>query len=275
LSWAIYDKAQALLDESLALSREAGDAARIAFALNLFGDLARCKQQYAEAQTQYEQSVGLLRDLGAARDLTAPLLNLGHTCLHLGDGERAHALFSESLAVHQAQQNRPGIAECLIGFAALAVVRGLPVAGVRLLAAAVAIGAQRAKSSWAVTRREHQHYLALAGAQLTEAELEAEQAAGRAFSLEQAIEYAQKLPLVSRATPANREMLDDLTEREREVATLIAQGKTNGEIASELVVSKRTVEKHSANILSKLGLTSRAQLVRWAIDHGLTQASMS
>src|SRR5688572_31110853 len=42
-----------------------------------------------------------------------------------------------------------------------------------------------------------------------------------------------------------------LTEREREVAALVAQAKSNGEIASELVLSKRTVEKHIANILSK------------------------
>jgi len=61
-----------------------------------------------------------------------------------------------------------------------------------------------------------------------------------------------------------------LTEREREVVTLIAQGRTNGEIASQLVLSKRTVEKHIANILSKLGLTSRAQIVRWAMEHHIT-----
>ena len=45
--------------------------------------------------------------------------------------------------------------------------------------------------------------------------------------------------------------MDDLTAREREVAALIARGKSNGEIASELILSKRTVQKHIANILSK------------------------
>lgn len=270
-----YETARALLDESLTLARAAGDAFRIAYALKGFGDLARCEQKYAEAQAKYENSVALLRELGVTRDLVAPLHNLGHTCLHLGDVERAHALFTEGMAASQNQQNRPGMAECLIGFAALAIVRGLPAAGARLLAAAVALGAQRAKSLWAVTHREYEHYLALARAKLTEAELEAEQAAGRALSLEQAIEYAQNLPLISPATPALREQSDGLTEREREVAALIAQGKSNGEIASELVLSKRTVEKHSANILSKLGLTSRAQIVRWALEHGLTQTSAS
>jgi DNA-binding NarL/FixJ family response regulator len=60
-----------------------------------------------------------------------------------------------------------------------------------------------------------------------------------------------------------------LTRREREVASLIAQGRSNGEIAAELVVSKRTVEKHIANILTKLGFTMRAQIVRWAMERGL------
>jgi predicted ATPase/DNA-binding CsgD family transcriptional regulator len=270
-----YDTARALLEESLTQAREAGDAFRIAFILNSFGDLARCEQQYAEAQTAHEQSVTLLRDLGATRNLAVPLHNLGHTCLHLGDVECAQALFTESMAAHQAQQNPRGMAECLIGFAALAVVRGLPAAGVRLLAAAVTMSAQHVQSAWAASQMEYEHYLALARARLTEAEFQAEQVAGQALSLDQAIEYAQNLPLISRATPGITDKSDDLTEREREVATLIARGQSNGEIAGELVLSKRTVEKHIANILSKLGLTSRVQIVRWAIDHGLTQASAS
>jgi NarL family two-component system response regulator LiaR len=64
---------------------------------------------------------------------------------------------------------------------------------------------------------------------------------------------------------------DDLTGREREVAMLIGQGKSNSEIATELVLSKRTVETHVSHILSKLGLSNRAQIMRWAIDHGLIQ----
>jgi len=67
--------------------------------------------------------------------------------------------------------------------------------------------------------------------------------------------------------------MESLTGREREVAALIGRGKTNREIAQELVLSKRTVEKHAANILSKLELTNRAQVVRWAIEQGLVRAS--
>jgi non-specific serine/threonine protein kinase len=267
-----YDAARAMLDEGLVLLREAGDPYRIAMALNFSGDLARCEQHYAQAQTAYEESVSVLRELGAVRDLASALHNLGHTCLHLGHVERAYALFSESMAVQQAQQNTPGVAECLIGFAALAVARALPAAGARLLAAAAAIGGPRVATAWAATRMEYEHYRALARAALTETEFQAEQAVGRTFSLEQAVDYARNLPLQPAATPATREKLDNLTARQREVAALIAQGKSNAEIADELVVSKRTVEKHIANILSTLGFTTRAQIVRWAIETGLVTA---
>lgn len=62
-----------------------------------------------------------------------------------------------------------------------------------------------------------------------------------------------------------------LTEREREVAALIARGKSNREIASTLVVHYRTVETHVSHILSKLGFTSRAQIAVWAAERELVR----
>jgi pimeloyl-ACP methyl ester carboxylesterase/DNA-binding CsgD family transcriptional regulator len=64
-----------------------------------------------------------------------------------------------------------------------------------------------------------------------------------------------------------------LTAREREVASLLAQGKSNREIADALVVTERTVEGHVSNILSKLGFRSRAQISAWAVDKGLISIS--
>lgn len=62
-----------------------------------------------------------------------------------------------------------------------------------------------------------------------------------------------------------------LTEREREVLGLIAVGHTNGEIAEQLYISVRTVESHRARIQEKLGLSSRAELMRYAHEHGIAQ----
>jgi NarL family two-component system response regulator LiaR len=66
--------------------------------------------------------------------------------------------------------------------------------------------------------------------------------------------------------------IDDLTERELDVIRLIAQGRTNNEIAQELVISPRTVKSHVSNILSKLHLSDRTQLAIYAIKHDLVDA---
>jgi DNA-binding NarL/FixJ family response regulator len=61
-----------------------------------------------------------------------------------------------------------------------------------------------------------------------------------------------------------------LSAREREVAALVAQGRSNLPIATALVVSERTAEAHVSNILGKLGFTTRAQIAAWAVEKGLT-----
>jgi DNA-binding NarL/FixJ family response regulator len=64
---------------------------------------------------------------------------------------------------------------------------------------------------------------------------------------------------------------DPLTPREREVVKLIAEAYSNDEIAEELVISKKTVERHRANVLEKLGMHDRVQLTRYAIRRGLVE----
>ena len=60
-----------------------------------------------------------------------------------------------------------------------------------------------------------------------------------------------------------------LSPREREVLRLIAAGRSNQQIADELSVSRRTATTHATNILNKLGLDSRAELIAFAFRHGL------
>jgi two-component system response regulator NreC len=66
---------------------------------------------------------------------------------------------------------------------------------------------------------------------------------------------------------------DPLSEREREVLRLLALGHTNQEIAKMLYISVRTAETHRAHIMQKLRLSSRAELVRYALLHGLLEES--
>lgn len=75
------------------------------------------------------------------------------------------------------------------------------------------------------------------------------------------------------AQPDNSSPAGDLSDREREVLALIALGHTNSEIAEKLFLSVRTVESHRAHIQSKLELSTRAELVRFALDNSIVDTS--
>jgi two-component system, NarL family, response regulator LiaR len=74
-------------------------------------------------------------------------------------------------------------------------------------------------------------------------------------------------------TPRKVEAITQLTDREAEVLRLLAEGRSNKEIARSLVVSERTVKGHVSNILGKLGLQDRTQAALYAVRHGLAPDS--
>ena len=89
-------------------------------------------------------------------------------------------------------------------------------------------------------------------------------AAGAALSVEEAISYAQR-GLGQRKRPASG--WASLTPTERDVVRLVSEGLANKDIATRLFVSPRTVQTHLTHVYTKLGLTSRVQLVQEAARH--------
>lgn len=94
----------------------------------------------------------------------------------------------------------------------------------------------------------------------------------RVWSLEQAVKNALSRPHTPAMASSISPVADELTSREVQVLRLLAAGKSNREIAAELVMSIRTAERHIANIYEKLGAhgkTARAAATAFAFSHGL------
>jgi DNA-binding NarL/FixJ family response regulator len=99
------------------------------------------------------------------------------------------------------------------------------------------------------------------------------------LDLDKAVEHAVALLTSLPAPPTARRPLADpdvipLSPREREVATLIARGLTNRQIAERLVISLRTADAHVAHILAKLGFAARAQIAVWATGRANRQMAV-
>jgi two-component system, NarL family, response regulator NreC len=94
-------------------------------------------------------------------------------------------------------------------------------------------------------------------------------AAGEVYLYPSMAKLLVKDYLTQEHTSEGGKALDGLTEREQEVLRYLAEGVANDEIANALVISRKTVARHRENIMQKLGLHSRSELVRYAIRKGI------
>jgi predicted ATPase/DNA-binding CsgD family transcriptional regulator len=260
--------------EALAISREVGNTRRVAHACYNLGAVADRRGDAAAAQAWLAESLGLFRALGDKNGEAGVLQRLARAAHRGGEPGRAASHYVEALALHREIGEQRILAECLAGLAVLAVAWGRAEPGARLLGAAAArleaLGARLPVAD----RADHAAAVEAARAQLGEAAFAAAGAAGAALGREAAL--AEALAVAAVAPPAPPAAVPDraaagipLTPRELEVLRLLAEGRTDREIAEVLFLSPRTVAKHVASILAALGVPSRAAAAAHAVRHGL------
>ena len=304
--WAVRGHAaegRATLQRTLERAGSVPAAASRSGALAAAAALAASDADWAAARSAYEQCLTLTgrdaatlaglalvrarqRDRGPARDLAEEALRraeeqhdrrsaglalrvLGELATERGAFVQAHSFYAASLEIWHNLADRIELARTLEACAILAMVRTHAQRALRLAGAAqtlrAATGAVRAREAAEALAR----WLEVAREAVGEERAAAIEAEGGELTPEQAIELANA-PVEPELVEMERSegALHPLSERETQVAVLVARGWTNRQIASELHLSERTVEAHLRRILTRLGFASRTPLATWVVQQG-------
>jgi CubicO group peptidase (beta-lactamase class C family)/DNA-binding CsgD family transcriptional regulator len=255
-----------LFAESLALGRELDKTGLISSSLINLGFTSLLEGDAERAETLTTEAVAVLRERGHRDSLPYALDNLGWAALSRGDPEQANDRFAECLVLCRELNNRMIATQNLEGLACAAGARREDERSARLFGAADtlrgALGYPKDPRDFAL----QETYLSSARSRLDETAWEAAFAEGRAMNFDRGIEYALSEEEFATHSLRGQDqggralVAGPLTPREEEVAALVAQGLTNRQIASRLVISESTAETHVSRIFKKLGLHSRSQL---------------
>ena len=266
--------ARELMDESLAVCRATGYSEGTWRVQQELGGLCLEQAELASARGWFEQSLAMRREAGDIRGIALAQLGLGRVALAEGDVAEARRVLEDALGKFRQVGDQQSMAAVLEVFACLAARHGGTARALRLVGAAerlrVVVGA-RAEPAWQSDVDTRQ---ATARHELGHAAYLAAHAAGQALGLDDAIQlclehHTQAPAVTSSASLVVSGCVEEFTRREREVIELAVRGWSNRQIATELVISERTAEGHIHNILGKLQLASRAQLVAWGARLGL------
>jgi predicted ATPase/DNA-binding CsgD family transcriptional regulator len=269
-------EAQQLAKSSISVMRRIDQQWGVARALLGLGDLARLRGDPGGAHSQYLGALVILREIDARPEIARCLAGLARVAMDLGSIGQARQHLTESIGLSHSTGSRIGVARGLEAFAALAVGENRPELAVQLAAAATALREAAGFPVLAGARAER--YLAPAR-RLGEPAVARLWARGLAMSGEAAVALALGVPQAAASAGGGRDTITltavgadevaallpgTLTPRERQVAAQVAKGRSNKAIAEELFISPATAARHVANILAKLGFSSRTQIAAWA-----------
>jgi predicted ATPase/DNA-binding CsgD family transcriptional regulator len=269
--------ARAHFEEALDMAREAGDVWGAASALIQCGALALAAGEHEHAETLLAESVRLSIESGERGVVFAhATAALAQALTVQGKLEAARSRLREGGDTIRGAENPPGDTFVLEAAAAWLASAGMLPAAVEAWAAA---DAYRADHRWPVVPEEQKarrRSWAAGREALGTVRFEMVWAIGRSRDVQEALDLAmvaveaadlQDLP--TDTTPARRGRFK-LTPREQEVLALVASGMSDGEIATALVISKKTASVHVANIKAKLGASSRVEVATIALRESRT-----
>jgi DNA-binding CsgD family transcriptional regulator len=259
---------------ALRLFRQAGDRLQVGAMLNNLSDYELWTGDLGAARRHLAESLDIARAVNNRHGVLYGTFNLGLTEYLGGSLGAAEALLAESLDIARRMGMKANIAYALLGLAMAGRGGADPGWSARLHGAAdqalADLGhALEPVEAW-LADLDRRRLRAAMG----DGAFDAEYAVGRALDLAQVLATlgragAAAAPVSEPDADMSGEAASVLTPRELDVLRLVAQGMSNPDIARRLVVSEHTVHRHLANILRKLGLSSRAGAAAWGVRAGL------
>jgi predicted ATPase/DNA-binding CsgD family transcriptional regulator len=271
-----FSEAADLFDQAIAICRDLGQLDPLGRALALRGGVAFSQGDLERAWMFEEEAAAIFRQIGAVRWGGVTDWNLGLFALSQRRFSEAARYYQHSFRSLIDAADIVWLFKPLAGLAAVSVENGDPETAARLLGAVDEMLLGIGGRLYPIHQPVYERADTAARAALGDDQFTAIHDAGRRLTLTDLCAEADAI--VTKAEEVERESrrrgagISALTAREREVLDLVADGKTDREIAEILYISRRTVNYHVANILSQLNVHSRQEAVARAHDLGLLRA---
>jgi non-specific serine/threonine protein kinase len=261
-----FEHIESRMEEALVISRQSKSQHSIASSLSALGELAVRQGRVERAQSLLKEGLSISQRLGEKWGIAIALGSLGWLALRQSDFSEMRKLLRQSLDIRLDTGDRGGMAWCLEKLAEATSLQTHFEKAAIIFGAAAALRAPVGSMMDAVDRPNYERLISSLRTSLGKDAFETAWGEGQSMSLELAIDFALAESELAEVEVSLKEKFGGLTVREREVAVLIAQGKSNREIAKAMTVGMKTIETYVTRILHKLGFDSRVQIAIWTRD---------
>ena len=262
-----YAEAEARHEHAADLYRRMPSAPGFAWTRYDLGLLARKRGDLDTAVRHLRGGLVLFREIDYGWAIGRCAWALAAVRLRRSEVDEAAALLAEALVRHEEVGDGRGLAQCMEAVAGVAVARGLPSTAARLHGAAA--GRRNRLAAPLPEEDRHDHHTVRQAVREALGPDESDRAWGVGREMTAAESAALARDAVGPPAPHRRPdppaAASPLTARERQVAELVAAGRTNRQIGRALGIAEKTVEVHVHHVISKLGAQSRTEVAAWVV----------